>query len=966
MLRTLCRLIPLAVLLALSTNLFGHPDDPKALDQRPPTLGPGYRSSGPSRGGPPNFPSQGVTLLAWLPISEFGSHVSANDCWGYTSPSGREYAIIGLSGGTGFVEITDPGNPQVLALVPGPGSIWRDIKVYRHHAYVVSEGGDGIQVVDMSQIDSGVVNHLGNVTTGGSTATHNVAINEDSSFLYRTGGGFEGLRIYSLADPANPVFVASWPDRYVHDAQVVTYFDGPYQGREIAFCCSGFNGGFVDTGIDILDVTDKSDIILLARYEYPDAAYSSQAWLSEDRQYLILSDERDEIDLEIETNTKVLDVSDLTAPFLADTFTNNDSAIDHNLYVVGDVIFEANYASGLRVFDFSDPFNVVETAFFDTSPDLDGSFFNGLWSNYPYFPSGTVIGSDRESGLFVWSVDVPPLEIGYPTGRPQLLNPLGDRVRVRIEEVTGTVQAGTQKIHIDVGSGFVTADLVSLGGDLYEGVFPAIPCGETVSYYVTAEDTTGVPIASPFGAPAERVFSALSAVSVTEVVVDTMEVDLGWTPGTPGDTATSGVWVRVEPIGTGAQPQLDHTLLGGQAWVTGQGSSGGTIGGNDVDDGVTTLLSPIYDLSGLSEPRIGYWRWFSNDAGGSPSNDIFEIDISNDGGSNWTSVEVVGPSGPDASGGWVDHEFTVADFVTPTSAVQLRFVAHDDDISSIVEAAIDDLTVTDLACYQGETPDLSIEHIRVDYDPGDPDIDAGPGFIGQGVNVIVTVQNRGNIPVLSADLQVDASVLGGSTVQSSITVTDFGPEGGDQALDPTETADLVVPFVTGALDRCGSYTISAFHVPGNLQSQGGGGIVAGDSGVGNDQRSNPDALELEFGTLIASIEPVSETIEDLATERLRVAIDFAGLGPGMDAHDVEFSLDLLNPQGIPHYRGVFSRQKNGVRSNGSRVIVIRVSLDGLTPPIPAGSIYRVRARLRDRNSNDICVEATTANTTTVQ
>ena len=256
------------------------------------------------------FTSNNVTQEAWLDLSTLGA-AAGNDCWGYVSPSGREYAMIGLSSATGFVEISDPGNPQILATLDGPPSTWRDIKVYQHYAYAVSEAGAGIQVFDLDDIDNGTIAYLGTVTTGGVNSTHNVAIDEVSGFLYRCGGGSNlGIRIYDLADPASPEFVGEWNTRYCHDAQVVTYESGPYAGRQIAFLCSGFNGGGVETGLDILDVTDKSNIIDLSRELYPNGAYSHQAWLSEDRQYLYLNDELDE-DGVLPTTTFIIDVSDL-------------------------------------------------------------------------------------------------------------------------------------------------------------------------------------------------------------------------------------------------------------------------------------------------------------------------------------------------------------------------------------------------------------------------------------------------------------------------------------------------------------------------------------------------------------------------------------------------------------------------------------------------------------------------------
>jgi choice-of-anchor B domain-containing protein len=158
-------------------------------------------------------------------------------------------------------------------------------------------------------------------------------------------------------------------------------------------------------------VTDKQDIISLARYEYPAGEYSHQATLSADRQYLFLDDEKDEDNLNISSTMHIIDVSDLENPFEATTFTNGLGAITHNHYCRGNFVYAANYSSGVRVYDVSDPLDPAEIAYFDTQPDDTGTNFNGLWSNFPYFPSGTVIGSDRSKGLFIWT---PTFDTGSP------------------------------------------------------------------------------------------------------------------------------------------------------------------------------------------------------------------------------------------------------------------------------------------------------------------------------------------------------------------------------------------------------------------------------------------------------------------------------------------------------------------------------------------------------------------------
>ncbi|HKX46116.1 MAG TPA: choice-of-anchor B family protein, partial [Planctomycetota bacterium] len=384
------------------------------------------------------FPREGVALHAWLPLAELGGAESGNDCWGYTSPSGRRYALVGTSSGTAFVEVTVPGDPQVVAVHAGPTSLWRDVKTYQHHAYAVSEGGSGIQVFDLGQIDAGVVALVNTVTSGPSTsASHNVAIDEVSGFLYRCGGGDNGLRIYSLANPANPTYVGQWTTRYVHDVQVVTYTSGPLAGRQIAYACSGFNGGFVETGVDALDVTSKTNIVALDRVTWPGAEYSHQAWLSEDRRYLYVNDELDEGSTTATTRTYVIDALDPSNLAYLGSFTNGSPAVGHNLYVHDGLVLEANYTSGLRVFDANvDPLSPPEVAWFDTEPLTGAASFNSLWSNYPFFGDGLVIGSDLEKGLFVWHVGPPEVAFEFPTGVPTVAEPGGTSFAVRIVEAT--------------------------------------------------------------------------------------------------------------------------------------------------------------------------------------------------------------------------------------------------------------------------------------------------------------------------------------------------------------------------------------------------------------------------------------------------------------------------------------------------------------------------------------------------
>ena len=704
----------LAAVALLAAPLAAHDDDPKILDRQMPYAGPGYRPaayvSGGSLAAPANasasavggttllstlshghveFESSGVQLLSWMPLSVLGGGaLSGNDCWGYVSPSGREYAMIGTSSGTSFVEITSPSDPVLVEFIAGPGSLWRDVKVYQNYAYIVSEGGSGIQVVNLSQIDNGVVTLANTIFSGGNSATHNVAIDTDSGYLYRCGGSGNGLRVYSLSNPASPNYVKSWNSRYVHDVQVVTYTSGPYAGKQIAFACSGFGNGSGQTGLTIIDVTNKNNLWVRAQFYYPDAGYSHQAWLSEDRQYLYLNDELDE-NGQLPTTTHVINVSNINSPSHAGTFTNGNKSIGHNLYTLGDRVYEANYRSGMRVFDVSSPVAGNEVAFFDTWPGDDDDAFNGLWSCYPYFPSGVVIGSDLERGLFTWWVGDAKLDFDVVGLVPERFDPAGDSVTLQLSELnSGDLQAGSETLYYDAGTGIVEVPLVAQGGGTYEAQFPAQPCGTTVRWFVGARSTDGILWTLPKEAP-YNTFDAVAAEGEIVVFTDDMETDKGWTVGDPSDTAVAGIWERGDPNPSPGSTADDHSPNGTLCWTT------GIVG--DVDQGITTLFSPVFDLSGLGDPVASFWLWFRRD-GMAQGVDQCRIEVSNDGGANWVEMELIKVVPPEIDGSWDHKSFHIADWVTPNSTVQLRIRVAEENLDTNVEALLDDFKISQWTC----------------------------------------------------------------------------------------------------------------------------------------------------------------------------------------------------------------------------------------------------------------------------
>jgi len=609
--------------------------------------------------------------------------------------------------------------------------------------------------MDLSNIDDGVVDHVGNVQDQGHSSTHNIVANPASGYLYLAGAnvGNGGLVAVNISDPASPTLEGAWTQMYVHDAQVHTYTEGPYAGREIAFCGAGFNGGWDASGLRIVDVTDKSSMVTLGEIQYPGAVYAHQCWLSEDGTLLYLDDELDEDGGQVpSTTTHVFDVSDLENPTLASTFTNGLPSIDHNLYIHDGKAFCANYRSGLRVWDLTDPLSPTEVAYFDTYPENDGANFNGAWSSYPFFPSGTVIVSDMNRGLFVLDVVLERLAFELPQTLPETIDPgVGTPVSVEVLEDGAVLDPETVTLHVSVDGG--AYDAIPMTGPDGPGVFtaelPASECFETLDFYFAATSVGGESFTSPNGAPISTYTTSVLTGQET-IASDDLEVPSGWSVGDAGDDATTGIWERANPQGTDAQPEDDHTPGGTQCYVT--GASGGGLGDNDVDNGKTTLFSPLFDLSGAEIASMSYWRWYSNDAGNAPNTNVFVVDISSDGGETWVNVETVGPGGPETSGGWIQHVFNAGDLVELTDSIQLRFIAEDDPDDgegSIVEAAIDDLKIEELICEDGCAVDfngdgsldiLDFVAFQTAFQAGDEDAD----FNGDGIlNILDFVAFQG-------------------------------------------------------------------------------------------------------------------------------------------------------------------------------------------------------------------------------
>ena len=377
-----------------------------------------------------DFECDQVDILSFVPLADIGADrgIEINDVWGWTDPeSGREYALVGLENATSFVEVTDPAAPLYLGRMMMPEtanrSVWRDIKVYSNHAFVVSDGAGahGMQVFDLTRLreveddprDFEADAHYDEIASA-----HNIVINEATGFAYSVGGGGGGetcgggLHMIDVREPKNPTFAGCFAHEgtgrrgtgYTHDALCVVYAgpDADYADREICF-------GANETAVSIADVTEKSSPVAISRADYadPGPSYTHQGWITDDHRFLYVGDEGDEGSLARAgtplpgTRTVILDVSDLDDPVHVGQYYGETGSTDHNMYVVGDLLYQSNYTSGLRILDISDPTAPREVGFIDTVPYDEGVSMSGSWSNYPFFASGTVLVTSGREGLFV-------------------------------------------------------------------------------------------------------------------------------------------------------------------------------------------------------------------------------------------------------------------------------------------------------------------------------------------------------------------------------------------------------------------------------------------------------------------------------------------------------------------------------------------------------------------------------------
>lgn len=676
--------------------------------------------------------SYNTTLFGQIDPGSSSSFGRYSALTGYAAPDGREYALLGGYTGTHIIDVTEQPIHQV-AFIPGPPNGWREMKTYDHYAYVISEGGAGLQIIDLSNLPASAT--LVRADSSNFRTAH--TITQHGKFLYVNGSGVAsgangGTMIFDLSgDPAHPVRIGTWMYRYVHDCTV----------RNDTLYAAAINDGVLDI---VYLGSDQTSPQLVTTIEYPGGG-THNSDLTPDGSYVMTTDEVGATPKTL----KVWDVRDVDNITKVADWTPAPEEIIHNVHMRGSIAYISWYTAGTRIVDMSDPADPAELGFYDTYPGASHDYA-GNWGVYPYLPSGKILASDMQTGLYVFTFNgtrrgnvhgfvrdaetgepVPGATIEFPeTGRTIVSDAAGryslsgavDTLGFRATGMDYIMTSG-ELILAETGNEadiiitpLPTADLTIVLVDdetdqeiptfAYHVVERTMASGTTQStdhiFRLPKDSTYHIEVGAWGYLPRMVTITGNAGgerrVRMQRGYADDAELDLGWSLAAPEDNAQGGRWERGVPIetvlpdGTLLQPGHDHTGgLGNQAFITGIAGSEAGPGANDVDDGMTTLTSPPMDLSGYDNPILTCAIWYSRDGRFDAINDTLEVLISGDGGGSWKTLARIVES-PQI---WREYRFRLKDFIPPSQGTLFRIVASDLYAQSVVEAGLDEFAVAD-------------------------------------------------------------------------------------------------------------------------------------------------------------------------------------------------------------------------------------------------------------------------------
>jgi choice-of-anchor B domain-containing protein len=673
-----------------------------------------------------------LSLLGQLNYSQ-----DLSDIWGWKNPAdGKEYALVGVFDGFSIVDVTNPAAPVQVQFVPGSSSIWRDIKTWDHYAYVTNETGGGLLIVDLANLP-GTINTW--TWTGGPlgySSAHNIFIDENGvAYVCGSNGSLGTLFLDVATDPTAPVVLGSYTTRYVHDLFV--------RGDTM------WTGEVYDGIFSVVDVSNKAAPAVMAT-QATTSDFTHNIWVSDDATWVVTTDEVSG------ANIDAYDVADLSDIQRIDTWRSNPGSdvIPHNVFVRGNFLITSYYRDGTTITDATYPDNLIQTGFYDSSP-LSGDGFNGAWGVYPYLPSGNLLTSDIEGGLFVLgptyvqaaylrgmvtdSVTSTPLPgaivsiLGSPdaitastgiTGQYASGSYAAGTYTVSVslygyetKEITGiTLSTGvetTLNVELLPLTSFAQAGIVldsitrqpvpfaQIAFSIDDTIFYAVADGSGLFSMADLLEGTFTVYSGKWGYKTGRktLINLDGSLGVLELEInrglyDDFLFDFNWTRN---GTATSGLWTRAVPIGTSNGPSDSNPYFdvfedfGEACYVT--GNSVGSVGDNDVDNGRTVLLSPTFNLLPYGDPRIRFHRWFYNGGGSGAPNDSLIIRISN---GTTTAVIDLAVNGDAFESQWRSRDVRVLDFMEPTETMQFTVYTADQVATGhLVEGGLDTWSVYD-------------------------------------------------------------------------------------------------------------------------------------------------------------------------------------------------------------------------------------------------------------------------------
>ncbi len=677
----------------------------------------------------------------------YPSQTCANIC-GYVDSLGNEYALVGASLGMSIVDVTNPNTPVEVLQIPGPDNLWKEIKVRGKYAYITSEGGGGLQIANLSSLPNAAgityTNYTGNGSIAGQLNTiHALHIDGNYAYLYGSNLFDGGAVVVDLTNPWVPVYVGNYSmgtsssDHYVHDGYVRN--DTLYAGHIYTGRCS------------VVDFTNKSAPVELANFTTPNA-FTHNTWLSQDSKTLFTTDEVDNSFL------AAYDISDLGNITLVDKIQSNpgSNSMVHNTHIINvagnDYAVTSWYKDGFTIVDAGRPQNLVQVGNYDTFSGTGGGSV-GAWGVYPYLPSGTIVVSNINEGLFVFSpnyVRACYLE-GVITDSVTGLPINGALVEILTTTTTeNSILSGDYKTGIPSPGGVYNVRYSKPGYNtkIISGITLAaaivtlqdVELSPIATFALTGQVTeqgTGTPIANAnvqivngsfnfntttdgsgnFTFPAVyaddyeiiaghwgHVTSCMQNVSINSSsspitiqlakgYYDDFAFDFGWTVS--GD-ATAGVWVREVPVGTFSGPVPsnpsidDSTDCSNIAMVTGNNT--GSTSSDDVDNGSTILMSPIFNLATYTDPYLDYTRWFYNSGGAGIPNDSLKIMLNN--GTTTALVEfAIGTTAGNST--WIHRSFKISNYITPTATMRAIVRTADNAPGHLVEAGFDKFLINE-------------------------------------------------------------------------------------------------------------------------------------------------------------------------------------------------------------------------------------------------------------------------------